>query len=116
MNEIVDEWAQKADGDFRTADRELHSPDAPNFDAACYHAQQCVEKMMKALLISRQVLPLRIHDLAKLGEMVRGHFSHVSFEGADLDFLTLAGIAFRYPGVSATRENAERAMRGEQSP
>lgn len=110
MNEIVDEWIQKADGDFRTAERELHSAEDPNFDAACYHAQQCVEKMLKALLISRKIMPPRTHNLSKLVELLKPGFPNLQFEVADLDFLTLAGVAFRYPGVSATRENAERAV------
>lgn len=45
------EWVEKAEGDFRTARRELLAPDSPNYDAACFHAQQCAEKYLKARLV-----------------------------------------------------------------
>jgi hypothetical protein len=48
MNETAREWITKADGDFRTAGREILVEEGPNFDAVCYHAQQCIEKLMKA--------------------------------------------------------------------
>ena len=34
MNVVVEEWIRKADGDFRTAGRELEA-DPPNYDAVC---------------------------------------------------------------------------------
>ena len=40
MNEVVREWITKAEGDFATATREMASPENPNFDAVCFHAQQ----------------------------------------------------------------------------
>jgi len=36
----------RSDGDFRTAQRELAAAEAPNLDAVCLHAQQCVEKLI----------------------------------------------------------------------
>ncbi len=51
MNATVREWVSKAEGDYRTAERELHPAGTPNFDAVCFHAEQCAEKLMKALLI-----------------------------------------------------------------
>jgi HEPN domain-containing protein len=71
MNENVAEWTEKADGDFRTAQRELAVSDQPNFDAACYHAQQCVEKLMKGVLIHHAVVPPKTHDLLHLDKLLR---------------------------------------------
>jgi HEPN domain-containing protein len=45
------EWVEKAEGDFRTAGREKNSAEHPNYDAACFHAQQCAEKYLKARLV-----------------------------------------------------------------
>jgi HEPN domain-containing protein len=45
MNDVVQEWVSKAEGDYRTANREFAVTDEPNFDAVCYHAQQCIEKL-----------------------------------------------------------------------
>ena len=50
MNKIVEEWISKAEGDRQTARREGNVIDSPNWDAACFHAQQAVEKYLKALM------------------------------------------------------------------
>src|SRR5262245_6490438 len=50
MKPLTHEWIGKAEGDFATARREVRARKAPNYDAACFHAQQCVEKYLKALL------------------------------------------------------------------
>jgi hypothetical protein len=38
--EIMTEWVAKAEGDYATAGRELRARRHPNYDAACFHAQQ----------------------------------------------------------------------------
>ncbi len=43
MQPLTLEWVAKAEGDFSTAGRELRARKAPNYDAACFHAQQCFE-------------------------------------------------------------------------
>ena len=44
MKPITEEWVQKAEGDFGTAQRELLVRDRANYDAVCFHSQQCAEK------------------------------------------------------------------------
>jgi HEPN domain-containing protein len=44
MHGLVNEWLGKADGDYHTAERELRACKHPNYDSACFHAQQCAEK------------------------------------------------------------------------
>ena len=44
MKPLTGEWVEKAEGDFATASREIRVRKAPNFDAVCFHAQQCAEK------------------------------------------------------------------------
>ena len=41
MNPLIEEWIAKAEGDFTSANREFTAPELPNYDAACFHAQQC---------------------------------------------------------------------------
>jgi HEPN domain-containing protein len=50
MNELTAEWVAKAEGDWTTAGRELRARRNPNYDAACFHAQQTAEKYPKAFL------------------------------------------------------------------
>jgi len=64
MNVVVREWLDKAEGDFRTATREIAVTEAPNYDAFCFHAQQCIEKLLKAALIAYGTSAPRTHDLA----------------------------------------------------
>ena len=40
MTPLTREWVEKAEGDFRSMNRELRARKDPNFDAACFHAQQ----------------------------------------------------------------------------
>jgi len=41
MNGTVKEWISKAEGDYATAARELRATESANYDAACFHAEQC---------------------------------------------------------------------------
>ena len=50
MKPAVAEWVSKAEGDFVTAGRELRARKSPNYDAVCFHTQQCAEKYLKAIL------------------------------------------------------------------
>jgi HEPN domain-containing protein len=43
MNPLTLEWIEKAEGDFATAQREQRARKMPNYDAVCFHAQQCAE-------------------------------------------------------------------------
>jgi HEPN domain-containing protein len=110
MNETVQEWIAKAEGDFRTAGREIQVTDAPNFDAVCYHSQQCIEKLMKALFIHLGVVPPRTHDLVLLDQLLSPVASGWSWDIAELRFLTRAAVEFRYPGETADKDEAEEAF------
>ena len=110
MNELVNEWREKAEGDFLTALREFNVTDRPNYDAACFHAQQCVEKLMKAVLISRGVHPPYTHHLVYLDELLRSAIPGWSWPLPDLRLLDRAAVEFRYPGESADYEEAQLAL------
>lgn len=59
------EWLEKAEGDLKVARREAQTTD-PVYDAVCFHAQQCAEKYLKALLEEHNITFPRIHDLVAL--------------------------------------------------
>ena len=46
MKPETGEWVDKAEADLRTAYRESGASEYPNYDAACFHAQQCAEKYL----------------------------------------------------------------------
>ncbi len=110
MNGTVKEWAAKAEADYATAKRELKAAENANFDAVCFHAQQCVEKLMKALLISRNIVPPRTHDLAALDRLLMPVCPKWSWPVQELRFLTRAAVDFRHPGESADFEDATEAF------
>lgn len=110
MKATVKEWIGKAEGDFLTASRELRATASPNFDAVCFHAQQCIKKLMKALLIHLGALPPKTHDLATLDRLLEPVCKGWSWPVAELRMLSHAAIAFRYPGESADKEEAVQAF------
>jgi HEPN domain-containing protein len=50
MEILAEAWLQRAEADFATAEREFATPDHPNFEAVCFHAQQCALRYLKARL------------------------------------------------------------------
>lgn len=110
MSKVVQEWIRKADSDWRTAHLIWESSE-PNYDAVCFHTQQCVEKMMKALLISREKVPPYTHNLVSLDGFLREVYAEWIAEPEDLQMLTLGATAYRYPGDDATAEDAETCLR-----
>lgn len=110
MPETVEEWVRKAEGDYRVALRESAVADEAAFDAICFHTQQCIEKLMKAVLLGRGVDFPRTHNLLHLDSLVRGACPGWYSSQDELEFLTRTGIAFRYPGVCATAAQASRAI------
>lgn len=110
MSALIDEWIAKAEGDFRTAAREIEVEADPNYDAVCYHAQQCIEKLMKALLIAKGLSAPRTHDLAYLASLLAPAYPGRAWPAEDLIFLTRAAVEFRYSGESAEYEEAAEAF------
>jgi len=104
------EWVVKAEGDFHTACRELRVTEHPNFDAACYHAQQCAEKYLKAYLVEAgQVVP-RVHDLEALLNLLLPVVPSWETLREALQRLTTMAVEVRYPGFSADIEDATEAV------
>jgi len=66
MKPLTREWIKKADGDFAIAGRELRVRKSPVYDAVCFHAQQCAEKYLKALLQENERHIPKIHNLIEL--------------------------------------------------
>lgn len=109
MNDLVREWISKAEGDFGTAGRELAAAEG-NPDAVCYHAQQCIEKLLKAGLLACGCLPPKVHDLVRLDALLREARPLWDADDEDLDRLSQAAVIFRYPGE--TRPRGRRTRNG----
>jgi HEPN domain-containing protein len=109
MNPAVAEWVSKAEGDFVTAGRELRVRKSPNYDAVCFHAQQCAEKYLKAVLQESDERIPKIHFLLELLAMILKFDGSYEFLKADLEALEDYSVQFRYPGHFAEKEDAQFA-------
>lgn len=104
------EWIAKAEADFLSAQREYRARNNPNYDAACFFSQQCIEKYLKARLAEAgQPIP-RTHDLAALLEEVLPIEPLWEVSRPFLETLTSYAVLFRYPGDTATRTLAKTAI------
>jgi HEPN domain-containing protein len=63
MKMEVDRWLVFAEEDRRMARLAL---DEAIYNQVCFHSQQCVEKALKAAIISRGEFPPRSHKIADL--------------------------------------------------
>ncbi len=110
MKSLVAEWIEKAEGDVRTARRESKVDHLPNWDAVCFHAQQAVEKYLKGLLQQEGISFIKTHDLIILLEQLLPVFPDLENLYDDLEWLTVFAVEVRYPGETATKEDAQIAL------
>jgi HEPN domain-containing protein len=110
MNPLTVEWVDKAEGDFTTALRELRARKSPNYDAACFHAQQCVEKYLKARLQEAGITFSKTHNLTFLLDLLLPVEPTYDTFRTKLLALTAFAVAYRYPGASADKDTAREAL------
>ena len=109
MKPAVAEWVSKAEGDFLTAGRELRARKSPNYDAVCFHAQQCAEKYLKAILQENDKRIPKIHFLLELLAMILKFDGSYELLKSDLEVLEDYSVRFRYPGEFAAKHEAQSA-------
>jgi HEPN domain-containing protein len=96
LRDYVEKWLFRANEDLAVIDRLLQTDPEAYASTICFHAQQAVEKYLKALLASKGVDFPRTHDvdflLAECREVSPGQFDQI-----DLKSLTDFGVTIRYP-------------------
>lgn len=75
--------------------------DAP-IHSICFHAQQMVEKSLKAALVSYEVLFRRTHDLNELAEMLVEHEIPLPIPINDLQILAPCAVVVHYEDLEVT--------------
>jgi HEPN domain-containing protein len=106
MKPLTHEWSQKAEGDY-TASETLRQAENPVYDAICFHAQQCVEKYLKAWLTQQEIDFPRTHDLEALAKQCLPSLPDLDALMDELRFLTSFAVEIRYPGTFAEAQDAE---------
>jgi len=85
---------RKGDSDLADARRTVGS-DGP-YDTACFHAQQAVEKYLKALLAFHGQPVPRTHDLEELQRLCTPLLALTEFSALDLTELSGYAVELRY--------------------
>ena len=113
MKPITLEWVLKAEADFATVERECRARRSPNYDGACFHAQQAAEKYLKGYLVAKAIEFRCVHELAYLVRLCMGvesDFSTLLPPAAELqDYAT----DVRYPPDESevlTQDDAREAV------
>ena len=109
MNPLTLEWVEKAEEDF-TAMNLLATARAEIQDTICFHAQQCIEKYLKACLQEATIRFSKTHDLAALLNLILPIVPGWSGWENDLKTVTYHAVDFRYPGRKAADADAEHAV------
>jgi len=105
------EWVEKAEGDWHTAGRELEATEFSNYDAVCFHAQQCAEKYLKALLTERNVRFPKMRHLPTLLDLLVPVCLDAEACREDLSSLAPFAVDLRYPGGKVNLQTADVAWR-----
>jgi HEPN domain-containing protein len=87
--------ARKAQGDA-TAVRKLVSDSEIGDDIIGFHAQQAVEKWLKAVIAFRQLPEARIHDIGRLVQILEKAGVDLPSVASRLDELTIYAVPMRY--------------------
>lgn len=111
MSDVTDPraWADKAEDDFKAAQLLLRRKEPLTY-IVCYHAQQCAEKYLKALLIAATHPFPRSHDLVMLNDLCAQAGILVELDRTRLALLTDHAIRTRYPGDDPIVEEARSAL------
>jgi HEPN domain-containing protein len=111
MTALVEEWIEKAEGDFHSAELEISPPKGkPNYDLVCFLCQQCVEKYLKAFLTFHKVPFSKIHDLPALLDPTLPFQPLWETWRNAFEQLTEYAVEFRYPGEKADPKKARAAL------
>lgn len=95
--DIVRQWVLKAEEDLAAAEVLYSKAHETVLTATCFHAQQCVEKYVKALLVLYQIEFARTHNLALLLPLLPPHLRPEITE-AEQGKLNDYAVNMRYPG------------------
>ncbi|MCE2415918.1 HEPN domain-containing protein [Candidatus Poribacteria bacterium] len=109
MNPLTLEWMQKAEKDYAAVEWLQQAP-IPDYDIICFHIQQCIEKYLKAWLQEANIPIPRSHDLKELLALIVPTVPLWQVWEPDFSEISKHAVATRYPGDSATVDNAAHAL------
>ena len=99
IQELVEQWLKKAKEDLAVV-RLIIRHDEPLYASVGFHAQQAVEKLLKAFLTRHQVEFAKSHDIGLLLDLVGKVDASLSKSLDDVRNLSPFAVESRYPGDS----------------
>ena len=102
-------WVDRAEEDLAMARSTLRRK-RPLTASACFHAQQCAEKYLKAVLVAQAYPFPRTHDLLALHTLCvqAGVISGLPIDR--LESLSAYAVQVRYPGDDPTPDEAKEPL------
>ena len=110
MNPLTLEYVEKAEEDYASVDWLQQAP-TPMHNSVCFHAQQCIEKYLKAWLQEANLPVPRTRALVELLYLVVPLRPVWRVWDADFSAFTPHAVDFRYPGESASADTARHAAK-----
>lgn len=107
------QWVEIAEGDYRMAVSALRYK-KPNIIAACFHAQQCAEKFLKAMLVAKKKPFPKTHDLIALSDLCEQAGILMGMDKKRLNDLSDHAVRVRYPGTEPSVEETREALQTAQ--
>ena len=102
-------WVHRAEEDWLLARSALRRK-VPLTYGTTFHAQQCAEKYLKALLVSRRQAFPRTHDVIALYDLCLRNSLRVPVDADKLERLAAYAVQIRYPGEDPTPDEARVAL------
>ena len=110
MKPSTRDWVAKAEEDYLAALDLARRRKRPLWSGVCFHAQQSAEKYLKSRLEEAGLPVPRTHDLdVVLNGLLTVEPLWGAFRAA-LQTLTDYAVDFRYPGHTANKSHARRAL------
>jgi len=110
MNDEVTAWIHKAEADYQAARILLRQRKTLLPDNICWNCQQSAEKYLKAYLVRHAIDYPRRHDLVQLGNLCAGADPDFTLVAGAIATLDQFGTDIRYPGISASAQDARQAF------
>ncbi len=103
------EWVRYAEEDLILAKSALRR-NKPLTMGSCFHSQQCAEKYLKAILVSKDAEFPKTHDLLILDGLCKAAGILTGFTKEDLGRLSGYAVRTRYPGNQPVPKEAREAL------
>ncbi len=109
MNPLTLEWVKKVEEDYNAAKWLQQAPNLLH-NSICFHAQQCVEKYLKAWLQKANIQAPRTDNLEELLDLIVATLPEWQYWQPDCKIIMAYAGDPRYPRDSRTAEDTHHAM------